>query len=119
MKSALSFLRRECSREGRERGSFCEALSPIVNVVDSSERRLGFHPSEERVRQINRGWHKSLFAIYTGVKRRASHRGHGGHRGELYSKSMSAHYTHVGAEALEKAVAALPEIQAYNSSISG
>ena len=26
------------------------------------------------------------------------------------SKSMSAHYTHVGAEALEKAVAALPEI---------
>jgi len=35
------------------------------------------------------------------------------------SKSMSAHYTHVGAEALEKAVAALPEIQAYNSSISG
>jgi integrase len=26
------------------------------------------------------------------------------------SKAMSAHYTHVGAEALEKAVAALPEI---------
>jgi integrase len=26
------------------------------------------------------------------------------------SKSMSAHYTHVGVEALEKAVAALPEI---------
>jgi integrase len=26
------------------------------------------------------------------------------------SKAMSAHYTHVGAEALERAVAALPEI---------
>jgi integrase len=26
------------------------------------------------------------------------------------SKAMSAHYTHVGAEALEKAVAALPEL---------
>jgi hypothetical protein len=35
------------------------------------------------------------------------------------SKAMSAHYTHVGAEALEKAVAALPEIWTTRLEICG